>query len=919
MSNKTNQKEKNNIFCFTIIILLAFTSASHMALGLPPYDPPYEIIRVTNNNYDNIDPQISGNNIVWQGGYYGSTQRIYFWDGSQVTTVASNSYEDLSPQISGTNVVWQGLDPNDGDGAIFFWDGSTTTQITNNDTGDGYPQISGDNVVWQGRDPNDSDSEIFFWNGSSIIQVTDNSDYDYTPQISGTNVVWRGLDPNDGDSEIFFWNGSSITQVTDNTYNDSRPQISGNNVVWEGSPGGGFTTDTIEIFFWNGSSVIQVTNNSHSDTDPQISGNNVVWRGQPGGIGADTEIFFWDGNTITQITDNSDHEYGAQISGDNVVWYGRDGGDYNKIFFWNSNTVTQVTDNSDGDVGPQISGSNVVWISDDGHDLEIFFAPWNPLIRGRKWRDANDNYLLDAEEKGLADWRIFADLNEDGQFDPSEPNAITDDNGNYELILVTDTSSVRIVEEKKNCWEQTYPGAAGAHIVRIVPGEAAENINFGNARPTEIYPSAWSQNEQDKLLAIDGNLNDSFGQAVSISDRHALIGSPKDDDHGTDSGSAYIFEPNDNNCNEWNQVAKLTAPDGANGDQFGTSISMSGNYALVGASGDDDMATGAGAAYLFYRHEGGLDNWGLQAKLTASDGDTSDFFGESVSIHGDYAIVGTRWNDDMGDNSGSAYLFYRNEGGPDNWGEQAKLTASDGTAGDYFGSTVSINGDTAIIGTYGDDDNGEDSGSAYIFYRNKGGLDNWGEQAKLLASDGTTLNLFGTSVSIYGDYALIGAYYDNDNGSGSGSAYVFHRNEGGDDNWGQQAKLIASDAAASDFFGRSVALYGDFALIGAHYDDDKGDNSGSAYIFERDGSTWNQKVKLTALDGAADDYYGSTVSIDGTYAIVGSYGDDDKGSYSGAAYVLGKVLCPTMDLTGDCFVGLEDLAIFAAQWLEGVQ
>ena len=288
------------------------------------------------------------------------------------------------------------------------------------------------------------------------------------------------------------------------------------------------------------------------------------------------------------------------------------------------------------------------------------------------------------------------------------------------------------------------------------------------------------------------------------------------------------------------EIVKLTASDANANDLFGCSVAVDGDYAIVGAEFDDDGGTSSGSAYIFNRNQGGADNWGQQAKLTASDAAASDWFGSAVSIDGDYAIVGAPWDDDGGIGSGSAYVFHRNEGGPDNWGQVAKLTASDAAAGDHFGYSVSISGDYAIVGAYLDDDGGSASGSAYIFNRNQGGADNWGQVAKLTASDAAASDWFGNSVSISGDYAIVGINPMISGDKCSGSAYLFYRNKGGADNWGQLTKLTASDAAGGDFFGYSVSISGDYAIVGAIYDDDAGDASGSAYLFSGylDHSIW---------------------------------------------------------------------------------
>jgi hypothetical protein len=186
----------------------------------------------------------------------------------------------------------------------------------------------------------------------------------------------------------------------------------------------------------------------------------------------------------------------------------------------------------------------------------------------------------------------------------------------------------------------------------------------------------------------------------------------------------------------------------------------------------------------------------------------------------------------------------------------------------------------------------------------------------LTAADGAFNDRFGQSVSISGDYAVVGAYYDDDNGGNSGSAYIFKRYG---TNWSQQAKLTASDAAAIDQFGVSVSISGNSAIVGAWNDDDSGSNSGSAYMFKRSGTSWPQQAKLLAADGAASDYFGNSVSISGAYAITGAYYDDDKGDDSGSAYMFGKVLCPSEDLTGDCLVDFKDFARLAGKWLQGAQ
>jgi predicted amidohydrolase len=280
---------------------------------------------------------------------------------------------------------------------------------------------------------------------------------------------------------------------------------------------------------------------------------------------------------------------------------------------------------------------------------------------------------------------------------------------------------------------------------------------------------------------------------------------------------------------------------------------------------------------LFKQHiqKGVITNngWIEQDKLLALDGYSFDYFGYSVDVYNDTIIIGVIWDDDNGENSGSAYIFTRSGS---NWTQQAKLLASDGQAGDYFGFSVALYEDTAIIGANRDDDNGVDSGSAYIFTQT-GSV--WTQQAKLLASDGEADARFGQSVSIYEDTVIIGAYRDD---STIGSAYVFIRN---DTSWIEQQKLKALDGETGDYFGISISIDNDYTIIGAIYDNASGVTSGSAYIFTRSGSIWTQQAKLIPPDGEKTDEFGNSVDIYGDTVIIGAPQDDDNGENSGSTYI----------------------------------
>jgi len=397
-----------------------------------------------------------------------------------------------------------------------------------------------------------------------------------------------------------------------------------------------------------------------------------------------------------------------------------------------------------------------------------------------------------------------------------------------------------------------------------------------------------------RITASDGTAQNSFGGSVSIAGAYAIVGARANDDNGAGSGAAYIFR---RDGAVWIQQAKLTPSDGAPADGFGYSVSISGEFALVGAPFDDDDGVDSGSAYIFIR-DGGM--WTQQAKLKAADGAAEDRFGTSVSIAGEYALVGTPGDDDNGSDSGSAYVFQRDV---TNWSGQAKLTAGDGAAEDRLGESVSLSDTYALLGAPGDDDNGSGSGAAYVFKRD---VADWNEEAKLTADDGAAEDLLGASVALSGAYALAGAPGDDDHGSGSGAAYLFERDG---IFWTEAQKLTANDGAAEDTFGVSVSIDGESALIGTPGDDDHGSGSGAAYVFKRGVTDWGQQNKLTASDGAAGDLFGCCVSVSGGDVIAGAVNADYFGQDSGAAYVFfpegifGRLATDVTGTTGSPVVG----------------
>ena len=402
-----------------------------------------------------------------------------------------------------------------------------------------------------------------------------------------------------------------------------------------------------------------------------------------------------------------------------------------------------------------------------------------------------------------------------------------------------------------------------------------------------VWP-AWAQVIEHKLTASDGAEQDLFGWSVSLSGDLALVGAPTYVDLGPNSGSAYVFERRVDGG--WLEIANLYASDGVGENLFGHSVSLSGPRALIGAPYDDDLGVTSGSAYVFEQQSDG--SWLEMEKLTASDGAENDSFGAQVSLTGDWALVGARNHDHLGTNSGAAYMYERQ--GDGSWLEVDELTPSDGAAHDQFGITVSISGDRVFVGTT-QDDLGINSGSVYVFEWQSDG--SWLEVDKLTASDGAAGDGF-HAVSHSGDRAIVGAFQDDDLGTNSGSAYVFELQ--GDGSWLEVDKLTASDGAANDLFGGSVSISGDHAIVGSYRDDAPGTNRGSAYLFERQSDgTWLEVDKLTSTDGAADDAFGVSVSNYGNHGLIGAGQDDDNGFNSGSAYVFENIFPVANELPAD--------------------
>ncbi len=476
--------------------------------------------------------------------------------------------------------------------------------------------------------------------------------------------------------------------------------------------------------------------------------------------------------------------------------------------------------------------------------------------------------------------------------------------------------------------------------------------------------------QQAYLKASNTDIEDFFGRVVAVSGDTVVVGAPEEDsnatgvggdednDSATESGAVYVFV---RSGTTWSQQAYLKASNTDSDDAFGRAVAIDGDTLVVGASGEDSTATGVdgpdndfgtntGAAYVFVRSG---TTWGQQAYLKASNTGSFDQFGSSVCVSGDTVVVGaanessnaTGVNGTQNDNSaagaGAAYVFVRSG---TTWSQQAYLKASNTDDQDFFGSSVSVAGDTVVVGAVREesgatgvggaqaDNSAGDAGAAYVFTRSG---TTWSQQAYLKASNTGSGDNFGASVAVAGDTVVVGATREDSSSSGvdgdqsdnsagdAGAAYVFTRSGSA---WSQQAYIKASNPDALDRFGQSVSVSDDTLVVGAHLerssatgvDGDQSDNSlpfvGAAYVFGRSGTTWWQQAYLKASNAGGGDQFGIALSLSGDTLVVGADrerssatgvdGDDsdDGALWAGAAYTFVLDLDPWDDL-GEAVAG----------------
>jgi FG-GAP repeat len=487
-------------------------------------------------------------------------------------------------------------------------------------------------------------------------------------------------------------------------------------------------------------------------------------------------------------------------------------------------------------------------------------------------------------------WTVIASNYVDGlsaspnQWLTNGNNIYNANSGNVGIGTGTASEKLDVVGNIKTTGEIKPNGVAGT-AGQVLQSNGNNTMAWANATTNSgIGFGSWGDcstnniSEYNPVADATGAAGDNFGNSVSISGNYAIVGSPYDAIAANlNQGSASIYQLSGGT---WVLMQKITDAAGAANDNFGISVSISGNYAIVGAYSDDVGANTDQGSASIYQLSGGT--WVLMQKITDAGGGAGDKFGVSVSISGNFVISGA-YLDDVGAsfNQGSVSIYQLSGG---TWVLMSKIIGVIGVGDDYFGVSVSIQGNYAIVGASGDDVGGNfDQGSISI-YQLIGGA--WVFMNLITDATGASGDNFGTSVSISGNYAIVGASNDDVGANtNQGSASIYQLSSG---TWVQMAKITDASGTINDFFGASVSIQGNYAIVGTYLDDVGASyNQGSATIYQRVGLGWQKLQYVTDPGGNEGDYFGIAVGIDETNKrfIIGAFG---YGSGSGKV-VFGKV------------------------------
>ncbi|ANM31447.1 hypothetical protein ABI59_20530 [Acidobacteria bacterium Mor1] len=412
-----------------------------------------------------------------------------------------------------------------------------------------------------------------------------------------------------------------------------------------------------------------------------------------------------------------------------------------------------------------------------------------------------------------------------------------------------------------------------------------------------IASLASAETEQTSVFGSDGAQFDNFGDCVDIDGALMVVGAPFQDPGGVDAqGAVYVFESD--GIGGWNEIKKIVAPDGVAFDQLGTDVAISGDTIAAGATGvDGPSGFSEGAAYIFRRDEGGVNNWGMVRKVVASTVvDAIADYGAAVDLQGDTLVVGARTA--YSSANGGAFIYGKDVGGTDNWGIVQDLVDDVFDSNASFGVDVAVDGDVLVVGAENLDEvqgTFNNEGGIYIFTRSGG---TWTQSAKLFASDSEDNARYGSAVAISGDVIVVGASGTDGPGFSAGTVYVIEKTGPGDGDWAETEVLFADVRNSSDSFGRHVSVLGDTLVVGAS----GVDNMGKGFRFDRSGNDWSLTTTYTASDGISGDNLGVGSAMAPGVIALGAPLTDEGGVYLypfAAVGPTGPGSIPSVSLTVD--------------------
>lgn len=384
---------------------------------------------------------------------------------------------------------------------------------------------------------------------------------------------------------------------------------------------------------------------------------------------------------------------------------------------------------------------------------------------------------------------------------------------------------------------------------------------------------SFAQFPEQKLVPEDIDPGDFFGRYLDIQKDEIIIGAHQDDENGYASGSIYLYSKQAQK-DEFDLRQKILPEDGNVEEFFGYSIQIDQPWAVIGSHHDSDFGGSSGSAFVLKKEN---DEWAIVQKLLPSDPKAGDEFGKAVGMAGKNIAIGCFLGDDQGTNSGSVYMFHL-EG--DDWVEYQEFGPEDPAPYDQFGNFLSLSPEGLVVGVPEKRDKGDKSGCAYLFRETENGI--WEQVAKILPDDLQEGDEFGQSVHMNQQQIAIGAYKKDNPAENGGAVYLYNWQ---DQNCTLMQKIISEDNAEGDHFGNAVFLNDDLLAIGAYFDDDNGSKSGSVYLYKKQDDQYHFLSKIISSDGGFGDAFGSALAMDQQFLVVGAYADSDQGFFSGSAYV----------------------------------